>query len=336
MGSGFGSVVSKHDLLGKQNKGQQTQGNGLSLGVKRESKEFKLESGVVNAIRMVISADEVDTKTKSHPLNPRNQEALNAVSVGSTLNSVRENGIDTDCLGIWSDDKKTILVIEGSVRRFCAITASKDYPIWVLPANSASNKDIRRLVADAGDKKPHSWRERGKAYWSEAEELGKDPSTLKVDELAALLGVGRETMRKCIQAFKIDIRLLSLIPDYEGVPTSFYGKLAKVEKELARNFMNLGEFCKKISKQLDSASSMDVVAAQEYVMEKILAELTKEIGGSNGAGWETIDVVKFDSKDKHVRKSVSPNGRTVKFELSRIDTSIIDDIEQLLKDRLGK
>ncbi len=52
-------------------------------------------------------------------------------------------------------------------------------------------------------------------------------------------------------------------------------------------------------------------------------------------GWVTTELVSFESKNKHARKQVSGDGNSVKFELSRVDKSLIADIENLIKERLA-
>ncbi|CAH0543299.1 ParB family protein [Vibrio marisflavi] len=333
MNSKYSRSTGKEAFLGKSAKGHLQQGNKLQVQSKRELKEYKLESGVYKAQRHVLSHDEIETKTRSHFLNPRNQDALNYDAASAIIESIREKGIDTDCLGIWSSDNTTILVIEGSLRRYCAIETKQSYPIWVLPSDSASNNDIRALIRDAHSLKPHSLRERGKAMMDEAGEHGIEPSTLTVNELAALLNVGRETVRKSIQALKIDEELLQIFPDYEGIPNSFYAKLARVEKTLKKFGTSIQSFKDAIlmDKDISSSSQLDKAERQDIVLS-VIERQELALKGSGSAKSETlVDLVKFASKDKHARKRVSANGKTVKFELSRMDKALVEEVEALIK-----
>ncbi|MFA0098627.1 hypothetical protein AB4406_26580, partial [Vibrio splendidus] len=131
-------------------------------------------------------------------------------------------------MGIWSEDQKTILVLEGSVRRYCAIECEKSYPIKVLPYDCASSKELRELIEDISNKKRHSLRERGLAYKKALIEQGFNPDEMKINEVADALCVGRETIRKCLQASDINAELIEIFPDYEGIPSSFYARIAKV------------------------------------------------------------------------------------------------------------
>ncbi len=334
----WGRQVDKDALLGKKVLGQVNQTN--KLGTKPQSKTknkvFRLEHGTVTATFMEIDFNDILNQTQIHPLNPRNQDALDDSSVESTLESIRKNGIDTECLGIWSDNEKTILIIEGSVRRYCAIKSKKSYPIWVLPAKSATNKDVRRLIADASDKKPHSLRERGEAYWKEALELSDDAENMTNEQLSQLLSVGRETLRKALQAFHVDIRLLKIMPDYEGVANSFYPKLAKIEKQLVKDNTSIDEFIGKI-KSSDNVKNALGQFSKSEIQQIILSEM--ESVAYNAAPrkntWRTNDIVKFEQKNKFARKSTSSNGESIRFELGRVDNKLIETIESIIKQHLS-
>ncbi|WP_104037624.1 ParB family protein [Vibrio jasicida] len=336
--SSWGRQVDKNTLLGKKELGKVNQTNNLGDKSTSKLKAFRLEGGVVSATLRTIDPKLLAKQTEIHPLNPRNQDALNDVSVKSTLESIRRNGIDTDCLGIWSDDESKILVIEGSVRRYCAIQTAQAYPIWVLPANSATNKDIRRLIADASDKKPHSLRERGEAYWKEAQELSDNLNTMTNEKLSDLLGVGRETLRKALQAFKIDIRLLKVMPDYEGVPNGIYPKLAKIEKHLAKNDVNIDSFIQEVdlSHEVKVAKSENSISDIQQCILSVMEHLAFKAKPKKKMDWQTNDLVKFDQKNKFARKSISASGENIRFEFGRINSELIDDIEELIKLRLSQ
>ncbi|MCL9783341.1 hypothetical protein M9194_18070 [Vibrio sp. S4M6] len=334
MNSKYSRATGKEAFLGKASKGHLQQGNNLQVSTKREVKEYKLESGIYKAVRHVIAPDDIETKTRSHTLNPRNQEALNYDAASSIIESIREKGIDTDCLGIWSSDNQTILVIEGSLRRYCAIETKQPYPIWVLPSDSASSSDIRSLIRDAHSLKPHSLRERGQSMMVEASEHGVEPTTLTINELASLLSIGRETVRKAIQALKVDEELLHIFPDYEGIPNSFYAKLAKVEKALKKFGSNIQSFKDSIltDKEIKSCSQLDKSERQELVMT-VMERQVLALKGAGSAKSETVeDIVHFSSKDKHIRKRVSASGKNIKFEFSRMDKALIDKVESLIRD----
>ncbi|EIO4563328.1 hypothetical protein LQM11_003954 [Vibrio parahaemolyticus] len=336
--SSWGRQVDKDTLLGKKNYGQVSQSNklGTKLPLKPKNKIFRLESGSVTATFREIEPNDILNQTKIHPLNPRNQDALDDSAVESTLESIRKNGIDTDCLGIWSDDESSILIIEGSVRRYCAIKSKQSYPIWILPAKSATNKDIRRLIADASDKKPHSLRERGEAYWKEALELSDDAENMTNEQLSQLLSVGRETLRKALQAFHVDIRLLKIMPNYEGVANNFYPKLAKIEKQLLKKNVQLDEFINEIATS-DNVKNAITLSNKTESQQIILSEMERVAYDSTPKKivWKTDDIVKFEQKNKFARKSISPNGESVRFELGRIDRKLIENIELIIKKHLS-
>ncbi|MFC1502798.1 ParB family protein [Pseudomonadota bacterium] len=337
--SKFGRQTTKADFLGgnKASFGQVTQSNKLGSSAQLtgapKTKLFTLESGKVAATHHVIPAADIETKTRAHKLNPRNQKALCLDAVRKVIDDIRVNGIDTDCVGIWSDDNTTIEIIEGSVRRWCSIETEQSYPVWVLPAGSATKKDIRRLISSAVMQKAHSYRERGRAMMLEATELEDNAKEMKVNELAELLDMGRETVRKLLQAYKVSEVLIDAFPDCEGIPNSFYATLSRIEKILAKHFRKPSVFVDEAIKVANLESDSSVEERQVQLL-KTMELLEAKIKGSSGKSqWDTVDIVIFDSKDKKVRKSTNTDGRMVKFEFSRIEKDLIDEIETLIKSR---
>lgn len=338
MNQNWDRKVSKSQLLGKTGLSTVSQGNKLSTSKASNMKSYKLENGSVEATRRVIPTSEVAAKTAVHPLNPRNQEALNPTSVANTLASIEKNEIDTDCLGIWSDDNKVILIIEGSVRRYCAIEAQKEYPVWVLPAGSATSKDIRRLINDAEDgKKPHSLREKGGAYMKEALELNKDAESLKVDDVAKLIGVGRETVRKALQAYTLEITLLKLLPDYEGVGSGIYPELSKIEKAVKKSNIAMKDFVDAVKAHATYQTVIEnqsTGSAQKSVVKVIQDQLQKMTNKRSANKAEKFELASFSDRNKSAKMKVSADGRKHTIELSRIEKSIVDDIENFIRERL--
>ncbi len=328
----YSPKTSSRNQVSKAQKGSLEQGNKLIAG-----KTYNLSKGEVKAQRIVIAHEQIEAKTKKHPLNPRNQKALNERSLSKTLNSIRSKGVEDDCLGIWENaERKTILIIKGSSRRWCAIKAGADYPVWVLPADSASNDDIRQLIANDDLQRPHSFRERGESYVEQLKERGLDHQTMTNDEIAAELGVGRETMRKCMQAYKLDRRLLELIPDYEAVNQGIYRKLAKVEKAIAKDSAkSIPSVVSAVSLALVGIENLDTSEAQERAM----CEIEKAVYGEDvdaDSGWSVTELATFTSKHKKARKLVSSDGRNIKFELNRQEPELIEAVEKLIKEYINK
>lgn len=341
--SKFGRQTSKEQLLhGGKKAGfsQVKQSNNLGSSAQftntSKTKLFTLESGKVSATHHIISTVDIETKTRAHKLNPRNQKALCLDAVRKIIEDIRENGIDTDCVGIWSDDNTTIEVIEGSVRRWCAIETDQVYPIWVLPAGCATNRDIRRLISSAVMQKAHSFRERGRAMMQEAIELDSNAINMKVNDLSALLDIGRETVRKLLQAYKVSEVLIEAFPDCEGIPNSFYASLSRIEKILIKHSRKPAEFVKDAQKNVIMESFATVDDRQVHLLKSMEQLEAKIKGGSGKSEWDAVEVVTFDSKDKRVRKLTNNDGRLVKFEFSRIEKELIDEIEILIKNRYSE
>lgn len=69
------------------------------------------------------------------------------------------------------------------------------------------------------------------------------------EELAAYLGISHVSVAKRIQAARIDETLISLFPDYEGIPNSYYSRLSRLQKYVQKNLFPLDEVIDNVKEE---------------------------------------------------------------------------------------
>lgn len=292
-------------------------------------KFFNLKGGdKIEAEHVVVPAAQVQSMTAVHPLNPRNQEALNRNAVRDILEQIEARGVDTEGVAVKLND--VYLLVEGSRRRYCCIQANKDLPLWVLP-ESITEDNIKSIIAAAQTARRFSYREVGLQYLKMMEENNFSTN----EELASYLGISHVSVSKRTQAAHIDHSLIELFPDYEAIPNSYYGKLSKLQKYVERNKFFLEDVVSKVKSALEQTKNLDIDEAQKFVMDNIQSAVDNLDEDHPKNTWNTYDLVEFENKDKYARISKNKSGRKIKFEFNRINSDLMKQIEEFIKSKLN-
>ncbi|WP_144139020.1 ParB family protein [Providencia rettgeri] len=316
---------------GKRTGFEQKSGLPPLRGAGAPKRTFTLKDGrKVDAEHVVVPGSKVSEQTVVHALNPRNQEALDENSMRDILEQIRERGVDTEGIAVRVDG--VYQLIEGSRRRYCCAKLSADLPLWVLP-NDISNEDIFSIISAAQSSRKFSYREVGMQYLKLMEENGFTTN----EELAQHIGISTESVRKRIQAAQIDPRLIALFPDCEGIPNTFYSRLAKVQGSAKKEMIDIGELCQEVQDNRKDKPVENIQETQKDILEEVATML--EIMADKAkpaAAWKTSDIVAFENKDQYARISYSGNGRKVRFEFNRLNQKVVEDIERLIRLKLSK
>ncbi|MEZ9618168.1 ParB family protein [Vibrio sp. 10N.261.55.E12] len=286
-------------------------------------KTFTFASGkTATAERVVVTADELQVITEVHPLNPRRQESLTLDSVRDIFSSIQEEGVHTE--GVATKDERGIYqLLDSSRRRFVCVHVKKDLPLWVIEGE-VEQSDLIAFIQTTQAVKRLSYRELGLGYQTIMLEQG----FTKIDELAEYLNIGRETCRKRFTAATIDQRLIEVFPDCEGIPNSYYAKLAKVDKLLKKEGAGVTRFLSDL--KLNVVQAINVEDKQKLVLKQIEANISKD---SKKVSWNTQPLVKFDDKNKYAKVSRSSDNRGLKIELSRLSADVYDEIVQFVSEK---
>ncbi|EGM2645689.1 peptide transporter [Salmonella enterica] len=296
----------------------------------RLRKLFTLHNGrKLEAEHIIVPAEKVKLETAVHPLNPRNQEALSENSVRDILEQIEARGVDTE--GVAVKRNGVFLLIEGSRRRFCCIQSAKDLPLWVLP-DELSPEDINSIITAAQTSRRFSYREVGFQYLQKMEEHG----FVTNEELANFLGISHVSVSKRVQAAKIDNSLITLFPDYEGIPNSYYNRLSRLQRYVEKNLFSLEEVVDNVRQEIRDLDISDITEAQKTVIEKITMVVEQLDIKPPSKGWDTRDLALFDNKDKYARISRNASGRKIRFEFNRINSNLIAEIEEFIKLKLSE
>ncbi|WP_135459098.1 ParB family protein [Vibrio echinoideorum] len=304
------------------------QGNQLGKRTQAETpkKIFTFASGkTATAEHVIVKADELQVKTAIHPLNPRRQESLTLDSVRDIFSSIQEEGVHTEGVAT-KDEHGTYQLLDSSRRRFTCVHAQKDLPLWVIEGE-VKQSDLVAFIQTTQSVKRLSYRELGADYQG----IMQDKGFTKIDELAEHLSIGRETCRKRFAAAAIDLRLIEVFPDCEGIPNSYYAKLAKVEKQLAKGGISTACFINSLKLNIDD--EVKVEDKQKQVLEIMAAKLSKD---KAKVAWVTEPLATFDDKNQYAKVSRSNDKRGLKIELSRLPAETYDEIVQFVSEKVNQ
>lgn len=309
-----------------------TSGINAMLNGKSLTKQMPFGDVSIVAEYVVIKAEDVKEKTTAHALNRRAQEALSLEAVADILPSIQDEGIKQEGVAVFNNKTNKYELIDSSRRRFCAIEAKKDLPLWVL-VTSPTPKQIADYVSQTQLVKFFSWREDGFWYLEQA----------KAAELAAndFSGIGKivnksgETVRKKIQAANVNEFLISIFPDREGIPTKFYSELAKVEKKLVKHSQSIPVFASECASSF-ATESTDVSNVQNELLQHLIIQADSLGGKPKPKSGRKTELAEFADKDKFARISISANGNRAKIDLSRIGKADMDAIEAFIVNQLKR
>lgn len=300
-----------------------------SLAVKDSlKKQFTFASGrLISATRVVIKSDDIVLKTTVHPLNPRRQASLTLESVRDLLPSVEKEGIYNEGVAL----KNVIGVYElldSSRRRFAALHAKRDLPLWVLD-EAPSEADMLAFIHSTQAVKRLSYRELGLNYV----ELMNENDFSKLEELANFLSIGRETCRKRLAAAKISGELLDAFPDCEGIPNSFYAKLIYIEKELNKRKISVNRFVRELA-------DFPLIGGVEDKQRALLSAMTQKIESlsisSISPRWIVEPLAQFDDKNQYAKLLRSADKRSLKVEFSRLSPEFYSELIEFIKSNISK
>jgi ParB family chromosome partitioning protein len=304
------------------------QGNNLRKLQKNEGvkKTFTFASGkTVNAIRIVVPANELNNKTAIHKLNPRRQDSLTLDSVRDILISIEQEGVHTE--GVATKNEQGVYeLLDSSRRRFSCLHAQKDLPLWVIE-ESIDEADLIAFIQTTQSVKRLSYRELGADY----ETLMKEGDFTKIDDLAEYLSLGRETCRKRYVAASISQVLISVFPDCEGIPNGYYAKLAKIEKQLSKEKTSVTKFITSL-KFNDVEEGTSVEDKQKSILNLMEIKLKKP---TDKVTWNTTTLADFDDKNTYAKVLKSSDNRGLKIELSRLPSELYDDIIKYVSDKVN-
>lgn len=284
-------------------------------------------NGLITAKRVVIPASDIESETEVHPLNPRNQEALNNDAVRDILQSIIDNGVNQEGIAVRCANTGKLLLLDASRRRYSCIVGGVDLPLWVIEPTSDEN--LLKIINDSQEVKRWSYPEHA-TYLLKIAERKNLPSDLPIAELAKELGMGRESLRKRLEANSIDNELRKVFIDFEGIPNSYYSELAKIQKKLIKNNVTISQFIENVKNQIPdfNGSDLDVCEHQKITLNemKLLASSTQE-----KPKWVTSKLSDFENKKAYAKVSKSPDGNAVKYEFSRIGAAKLKKIDEFIE-----
>lgn len=306
-------------------------GTGLKLPSSGQmTKTIKFGENSYRARHVIVPAEQVESKTVAHYLNTRHQETLTMDAVRDIYPETLADGIKQEGVAYFNKELDRYELFDASRRRFCAIQAVKDLPLWVID-ELPNAKDIAAYVELTQKVKLYSWREVGTRYLNYADEQTINANDF--ERIGKAFAVSAETARKKIKAAQLNSMLVQSFPDCQGIPTSFYAKLGKIERILAKSNVSVELF---VSNELATfnTNATDV----EDIQAELLAHYEEKIKGFETAKTNPVskseDLAEFADKDTYARMKIS--GRKMTLEFSRIPKEILSEIEEYVRQKLAE
>ncbi len=290
-------------------------------------------SGKYTARRLVVNGSDVESKTCIHYLNPRNQDALTIEAVNDIYDSIIENGVSQEGVAIEIDGKYHLL--DSSRRRYCCVIGAVNLPLWVIDGEP-SDQELLKLINDSQEVKRWSYPEHAKYLLKIADLKGISVESLNISESAKLLSIGKESLRKRLESLQIAPELLEVFVDYEGIPNTFYGKIAKCQRKLLKNNIKLVDFVKEINKELKSSNKGISINDRQLQTMKLLEKLADEKDNAVvSPQWEEERIGTFTQKDIWAKRKVSKDGRKTIYELTRLPAEKQKEIDDFIRQALS-
>ncbi len=290
-------------------------------------------NGSLKAKREIVKGKDIKSKTEIHYLNPRNQEALTLEAVTDIYSSIQENGVSTEGVAIEKDGKYHVL--DASRRRFCCIESDQDLPLWVIEGEP-TDAQLLKLINDSQEVKKWSYPEHAQYLLRIAERKQLDVETMKIDDLANELSIGRESLRKRLAANKVSKDILKIFVDYEGIPNNYYSVLAKIQNQLSKAGKDIGDSMKSFIETMeDFEPGESILAKQASTLKKLEEFVDRLLMKQSKPEWSNRQLCQFEDKKAYARAKTSPDGKTMKIELSRVGAEKMREIERLVQQILN-
>ncbi|OEF75567.1 hypothetical protein OA5_05370 [Vibrio cyclitrophicus 1F111] len=315
-------------------KGNLSIGSGLSLSNQNAPmiKTIKFGQTDYKARHVIIPAAELESKTIAHPLNTRHQESLTLEAVRDIYPEVLAEGIKQEGVAYFNKELERYELFDATRRRFCGIKAGRDLPLWVLD-ELPSAKDIAAYVELTQKVRFFSWREVGMKYLNYAEEQGISSDDLV--QIGKEFGVSIVTIRKKLNAAKLNKALIESFPDCEGIPTTFYTRLGKIERTLAKTKLSVETFVENELASFNTKAT-DVSDIQAKLLEYYETKLELLVDDESKPQQKVEELAIYGNKNTYARLKTSADGRKKSFEFSRLPKELTEDIESYIRQKLSK
>lgn len=270
-----------------------------ALGINSSVKEveWKLQSGVkTKFLEVQLTYEQVrDDTVVDFDVNGRDQEFLTSGSV-SDLETMCDQQFYPAIANRVGDK---ISILDGSRRRafFLLQKGNINHFTVLISQSTITTEDAKALAKSLQTAKEHNLYELGKRCYAY-----KAKGFNKQEDIAKALGISRTKVVRAMQAADIDGRVLKLFFDINELTVKEYAELNKINDHL-----------RKIECGYDAISEIDKGSIEDVLSKlRALVSTHKE----DKAKVKTIQLVKFDDKNKHARKKLK--NRSVNYEFGRL------------------
>jgi ParB family chromosome partitioning protein len=297
-------------------------GAAIKSAVNGEDKEHILYSGKLAIFELKkLSHDElVNDSFVDEMVNGREQDNITSENVSSVSCSIEQTQF-YPCYVVKVDGKYEF--IDGSRRLAGAIEKGVGLECFVSE-DEFTIADKIHLAAQLQTAKEHNFREQGIKIQNFI-----NAESIEQQEAARVFGHSTATISRLLKAASISKELLRIFPDRDLITLDGYGKLAKAEKELAKQEISVPVFLDEHQIDIDEALALelpltektktliDVIADALFKKKTVKKEIAKE-----------IPLAHYNDKNKYAK--VISQGDKVQFMFKGLKPDITKQIEEFI------
>jgi ParB family chromosome partitioning protein len=301
-------------------------GAAIKSAVSGEYKEYVLYSGTIATFELKkLSHDElVNTAFVDEMVNGREQDNITSDNISSVSGSIEQTQF-YPCYVIKVGGRYEF--IDGSRRLAGAIEKGVGLECFISE-DEFTIADKIHLAAQLQTAKEHNFREQGIKIQNFI-----NAESIEQQEAAKVFGHSTATISRLLKAASISKELLRIFPDRDLITLDGYGKLAKVEKELAKQEIPVPVFLDEHQINIDEALALefpltektktliDVIVDALFKKETVEKEVAKEFTLAN-----------YDDKNKYA-KAIS-QGDKIQFMFKGLKPDITKQIEDFIRSKI--
>ncbi|MBV7299804.1 ParB family protein [Enterovibrio paralichthyis] len=290
--------------------------------------EWKMQSGLVATFHETELSYEtlLNNSFVDEEINGRNQQLNTATARAALTRSLKRNQYLPVIVKLHPDGQYEFL--DGSRRRLSALELKRGLRALVTKDNvigsdaKALAREIQKTV------KEHSLYEFGLELIATKQNDG-----LNQKELAALYQVSERKISDAVKAGEIPISLVELYPSVNDIAIADFKTLHKhvFSTPEAQREAIVSQVVSAVSVSLANVHSVTKDEVTEYILKAFDSAFEKPAKPEKPA---PVTLADFDSPFKYARYTRSD--RKVTIELSRLNVALVDDILEMIKERLER
>lgn len=295
---------------------------------------IELPSGkAIMFISKHIKAGDVEKLTRVPPkINERDQNTITEGSVQDIVKTIKSHQW-FPVIAKYSDNKKTIDILDGSRRRYAAIIAGAGLDVLLADEESDITEDeAKALAKEIQTAKEHSIRDLGVSL------LHMSEGGMTQGEIAKIRGLSQAKVCRALIAAKVPHRLICLFPDPNDLSHLDYNTLLKGVESTGGSDAAMNTLISDLSSAKEDILSKDPDQSTDATKTTMLIMFKKAVKLLGKPDKKTPNrptpIYKFDDKNRTAKKQVKEKKHI--YEFNRLSLKAQKDIDKAILEVLEK